>query len=306
MKRAIILVKRSKRTNKKHTTVIVPETKNITERTSISKVAMKYAAGGLCLLMLCGVGGVVHYRQVVSTANLEKAELEFLRKNNQSQLEEIEELSKVTVSLETDMERLNALDAEIRSIVKNEDQTATSRAGLIRPAIPGNRENGAQGDIEDINRRVNQLKFSMNLREESLTQLKDELLAKQARLAATPSIWPAAGTVTSRFGRRGGEYHPGIDIAGASGTPVVATADGIVVHSDWDDGGYGKLVQIAHGNGIETLYGHNSASVVSNGQTVKRGQLIAYSGSTGSSTGPHVHYEIRVNGTAVNPANFLK
>lgn len=300
------MVQRSKKTSKKDIKAILPEKNERTDRISMPKAAVKYTACGLCLLMLCSVGAFIHYRQVVTTATREKAELELSRKNNQSQLARIEELSKVTVSLETDMKRLNALDAEIRSIVKNEDQTATSRAGLVRPAIPANSQENAPVDIDDINRRVKQLKVTMNVREQSLTKLKEELIEKQARLAATPSIWPAAGTVTSRFGRRGGEFHPGIDIAGAAGTTVVATADGVVVHSEWDDGGYGKMVEINHGNGISTIYGHNSVIVVSNGQTVKRGQIVAYSGSTGYSTGPHVHYEIRVNGTAVDPTNFLK
>lgn len=131
-----------------------------------------------------------------------------------------------------------------------------------------------------------------------------------AALTATPSIWPARGTVTSSFGWRispfgdGNELHPGIDIAYTMGAPVVATADGEVSMSG-PAGGYGNLVQINHGNGISTLYGHNSQLAVKAGQTVKKGQVIAYAGSTGKSTGPHVHYEVRVNDTAVDPMKYL-
>lgn len=131
-----------------------------------------------------------------------------------------------------------------------------------------------------------------------------------AALTATPSIWPARGTVTSSFGWRvspfgdGNELHPGIDIAYTMGAPVVATADGEVIVSG-SAGGYGNLVQINHGNGISTLYGHNSQLAVKVGQTVKKGQVIAYAGSTGKSTGPHVHYEVRVNNTAVDPMKYL-
>ncbi|CUH94192.1 putative secreted protein [Propionispora sp. 2/2-37] len=129
-------------------------------------------------------------------------------------------------------------------------------------------------------------------------------------LATTPSLWPASGAVTSGFGQRnspwedGSELHPGIDIAAGIGTPVVATADGEVVKSGWS-GGYGNIVQIDHGNGIETIYGHNSKVAVIVGQKVKKGQIVSFAGSTGRSTGPHVHYEIRVNGTAVDPIKFL-
>lgn len=138
-----------------------------------------------------------------------------------------------------------------------------------------------------------------------------EKIAEQVKnLATTPSIWPTSGEVTSGFGWRnspwgdGSELHPGIDIANSMGTPIFATADGVVVQCGWS-GGYGNIVQIDHGNGIETIYGHNSRIVVNPGQSVKKGQVISYLGSTGRSTGPHVHYEVRVNGTAVDPIRFL-
>lgn len=122
-----------------------------------------------------------------------------------------------------------------------------------------------------------------------------------------PSIWPTTGEVTSPYGLRWGgtDFHPGIDIANDMGTPIVATADGVVEYAGWNSGGYGNMVDINHGNGIMTRYGHASQVVVSTGQQVKRGQLIAYMGSTGFSTGPHVHYEVHVNGNRVNPISYL-
>ncbi len=122
-----------------------------------------------------------------------------------------------------------------------------------------------------------------------------------------PSIWPTTGVVTSPYGLRWGgtDFHPGMDIANDMGTPIVATADGVVEYAGWNSGGYGNMVDINHGNGIMTRYGHASQVVVSAGQQVKRGQLIAYMGSTGFSTGPHVHYEVHVNGNRVNPISYL-
>ena len=122
-----------------------------------------------------------------------------------------------------------------------------------------------------------------------------------------PSIWPTTGVVTSPYGLRWGgtDFHPGIDIANDMGTPIVATADGIVEYAGWSAGGYGNMVDINHGNGLMTRYGHASQVVVTAGQHVKRGQLIAYMGSTGFSTGPHVHYEVQVNGQRVNPISYL-
>jgi murein DD-endopeptidase MepM/ murein hydrolase activator NlpD len=98
--------------------------------------------------------------------------------------------------------------------------------------------------------------------------------------------------------------HEGIDIAVPTGTPVVAAASGTVIVAGWL-GGYGNLVVVDHGNGIATAYGHNTSVTVGVGQAVAQGQLIAYAGSTGHSTGPHVHFEVRVNGAAVDPFGYL-
>ena len=107
------------------------------------------------------------------------------------------------------------------------------------------------------------------------------------------------------FGGYSGEFHPGIDIKGQIGDSILATADGIVQRSDWY-GGYGNAVIIDHGNGISTLFGHMSRVVVHDGQKIKTGDLIGFLGTTGRSTGPHVHYEIRRNGTDIDPNPFLR
>ncbi len=118
--------------------------------------------------------------------------------------------------------------------------------------------------------------------------------------------WPAQGIMTSGYGWRWGRMHHGIDIAGPIGTPIVAAADGVVITSEWHSGGYGNLVQIEHPDGSITLYAHNSENRVEVGQVVKQGELIALMGSTGYSTGPHLHFEIRLpeQGT-VNPMVYL-
>jgi murein DD-endopeptidase MepM/ murein hydrolase activator NlpD len=122
--------------------------------------------------------------------------------------------------------------------------------------------------------------------------------------SAAGFIWPVHGVLTSPFGWRWGRMHEGIDLAVPNGTPVVAAASGTVIVAGWM-GGYGNLVVIDHGNGIATAYGHNTSVAVSYGQSVAQGQLISYSGSTGHSTGPHVHFEVRVNGTPVDPLGYL-
>lgn len=116
--------------------------------------------------------------------------------------------------------------------------------------------------------------------------------------------WPARGTITSRYGRRWGELHTGLDIAVPRGTTVKAADSGVVSFAGWN-GGYGYCVIINHKNGYQTLYGHNSKLSVKVGQEVSKGQKIASSGSTGRSTGPHIHFEVRKNGVTQNPERYL-
>lgn len=118
-------------------------------------------------------------------------------------------------------------------------------------------------------------------------------------------VKPLSGTITSVFGQRDGTMHEGIDIAAPEGTYISAYMEGIVIFSGWYEG-YGNLVVIDHGQGIKTYYGHNSILLVNKGQNVKMGQYIARVGSTGDSTGPHCHFEIRINGTPVNPLDYLE
>ena len=130
---------------------------------------------------------------------------------------------------------------------------------------------------------------------------------------AVPSDKPVrTAEFTSGYGVRsdpfngGAARHQGIDLAGPQGTPIYATADGVVEEAGWNSGGYGNLVKLGHGKGIETRYGHMSAILVKAGQRVTRGQQIGRMGSTGRSTGSHLHYEVRIDGRAVNPIPFMK
>jgi murein DD-endopeptidase MepM/ murein hydrolase activator NlpD len=128
----------------------------------------------------------------------------------------------------------------------------------------------------------------------------------------TPTLWPVIGPITSSFGEREnpfddeeGEFHPGIDISGPLGTPIHATADGVVVAAQVVNG-YGREVTIDHGHGVETLYGHMSGFAVTPGQSVTRGEVIGYIGHSGRTTGNHVHYEVRIRNTPVNPHKYLR
>jgi murein DD-endopeptidase MepM/ murein hydrolase activator NlpD len=128
---------------------------------------------------------------------------------------------------------------------------------------------------------------------------------------SAPNLWPVEGQVTGSFGERidpfngEGAFHSGVDIGSSFGHPIVAPADGVVTMTD-TMGGYGKTIMISHGNGISTRYGHLSGFAVTTGQHVQRGEVIGYVGESGRSTGPHLHYEVRINDTPVNPYKYLR
>ena len=123
-------------------------------------------------------------------------------------------------------------------------------------------------------------------------------------VSASGLAWPVGGPVVSGFGMRSGRMHEGIDISVPSDTPVQAAAAGTVIYAGWL-GGYGNLVVVDHGNGLSTAYAHNTSFAAGVGEAVTQGQVIASSGSTGNSSGPHVHFEVRVNGSAVDPLGYL-
>ncbi len=145
---------------------------------------------------------------------------------------------------------------------------------------------------------------------EDLSRIEQELKTHIELQKILHAIAPASGVFTSGFGYRrdpvygGWRFHKGVDIAAPRGTPIVATADGVVARAGWNKG-YGLAVEIDHGNGISTYYAHCSKIVVSPGTKVHRGEVIAYMGSSGKATGPHVHYEVRVKGVARNPEKYI-
>ncbi len=178
--------------------------------------------------------------------------------------------------------------------------------------------NEAQGElaVESTNEyttlaiRIDRAVKQSHLREQSVIDLWENLSERQSLLNSTPSIRPTRGWLTSKFGYRISPFtgkpamHNGIDFAAAPGTPVFAPADGVVTYAAYDES-YGKLVTIDHGYGIMTRLGHNSQIYVQVGQKVSRWDVIAAVGSSGRSTGPHCHYEVRLNNVPINPMNYI-
>ena len=136
-------------------------------------------------------------------------------------------------------------------------------------------------------------------------------LTEWVKATSAPTLWPVMGPITGSFGERidpfngEGAFHSGVDISSHYGEQVIAPCDGVVTYAGYYNG-YGHMVQIDHGNGVSTRYGHLSGFAIADGQSVRRGEVIGYVGLTGRSTGPHLHYEVRIHDTPVNPHKYLR
>jgi len=170
---------------------------------------------------------------------------------------------------------------------------------------------GMSAQIPDLSVMLAKLEQRVDLRESQLSALENVILARELHQEIHPEGRPVAkGFISSYFGERADPFdgleafHKGVDFAGSVGSPVTAVAAGVVTWAG-EHAGYGKLVEINHGDGFTTRYGHNERTLVSVGQTVKRGESVALMGSTGRSTGPHVHFEVLRNGRQVDPLSFI-
>jgi murein DD-endopeptidase MepM/ murein hydrolase activator NlpD len=183
------------------------------------------------------------------------------------------------------------------------DRLAASREGLVATQVQREQDLAQLTEVER-----HQLEEMEELQKVSATLAAKIQTAQASAGTGGPSpaglVWPVLGPVTSPFGWRWGRMHEGIDIGAGSGTPIVAAASGTVIHAGWL-GGYGNLTVIDHGGGLATAYGHQSSLAAGNGTFVAQGQLIGYVGSTGHSTGPHLHFEVRVNGVPQDPLGYL-
>jgi murein DD-endopeptidase MepM/ murein hydrolase activator NlpD len=179
------------------------------------------------------------------------------------------------------------------------------------PATGGPESEGVGAQIPDLTNMLDSLERRVDLRDAQFAALENVILARKLKEEIHPDGRPVrAGFISSHFGERQDPFsghqafHKGIDFAGSRGEDVVAVAAGVVTWAG-ERSGYGSLVEVSHGNGYVTRYGHNQRTLVAVGQTVTRGQAVALMGSTGRSTGPHVHFEVLRNGRQVDPASFV-
>lgn len=245
---------------------------------------------------------------------LKTNELNRLREENAEQKIELQALASKMTDVEFQMAKLKQFDKKLRIITNMEVPGGSNQILGIGGPSPdedmtalGAARNGL---VKQMHSDLDQLKAETRTQEKSFTELHEYLFKQTSLFASTPAIWPARGWVTSTFGYRISPFtglrqmHEGLDIANAVGTPVFAPADGIVSKVDRDNG-VGKTISINHGYGIVTKYGHLSDMYVHVGKRVKRGEKIAAVGNTGRSTGPHLHYEVLVDGIHVNPEKYI-
>ncbi len=287
---------------KRFTILIIPEGSHQVRRFALRSAVLKWTLAVSVFLALGLTGLIIDY----VLTNLDRNELQRLQVENLSQREELHRLAVKLEDLRQELVVVAQNDAKVRVMAKLSAPKSDSMAGIGGPS----KGDPLGSEFNDIQQRIDEVRRQIDLRRESQEEIQGILNDQRSLLAAKPSGWPVKGWLTSSFGLRRDPFtgkrkmHEGLDVAARTGTPVYATADGIV-SSVRTEPGYGKVVTIDHGYGYRTVYGHNSKYNVKVGQRVRRGDLIAAVGNTGRSTGSHVHYEIRLNGVPVNPRKYL-
>lgn len=307
-----------------YTIFILPDPTSKPYSFSIRKKTCHYMAGFLSIAILVVAG---FFAQSLSFLG-DLTELNLLRNESKHHRVQIQSVIQTVDRLKQEMARLGELDQKLRIMTD-----LAPRKGGVNPLAQGGREEPLPASLEDapssgqepgqaqevaiphvaasVEKEVQFLRSQAQEEEKSFQELIETISDMKSRWASTPSIWPVQeGWVTSGFGKRVSPFtgdlmmHNGLDIAGQRGTPVIAPADGIVIRVGTDQD-LGRMIAIDHGYGKMTWYGHLEQQIVRIGQSVRRGETIGFVGSTGHSTGPHLHYEVRINNAPVNPVRYI-
>lgn len=306
--------KHSKHKKKEYFTVmILPGPNSKVRKFSISKTLLRNL--GIALLVATGVTTVMMGEYFHMQGQV--WELDTLRTQTVEQRQQIETFASNIVDMKGQMARLQEMSDKIKTLAKVGGRGKSEQ----RLGIGGTSEMSAL-NIDELGKKTHKelmdqmseeldgLKAAAAEQEAGMKKLTEFLERRNSVLSATPSIWPVRGFITSSFGYRKSpiygtrQFHEGLDIANNIGTPVHAPANGTVAEVGYQTG-YGRYIKIQHGYGMSTVYGHLSKANVKAGQRVSKGDTIGAVGNTGSSTGPHLHYEVRVNGVPRNPKGYL-
>jgi murein DD-endopeptidase MepM/ murein hydrolase activator NlpD len=287
--------------NEFYTLIVVPHAKARFRKLQVSVKFMKWAGGVSAALSLAVVGILVHYTRI----SVEIHELRSLRSENAELRAKTLEYEQNATKLQGKMVYLQSMVTKLGVMAGLEQSLPDARVGGVGgvPSAETVAPTLEVGALRAMDRDLNSLT-------DRSVKLEEFFKDQTVLLSSTPSIWPVRGYLSSGFGNRidpftrQRDFHPGIDISTPIGTKVQAPADGIVI-STGQQGGYGNALVIDHGYGVVTRYGHLDSFAVKPGQRVKRGDVIAFVGSTGRSTGPHLHYEVWVRDQAQNPIHFI-
>ncbi|MDD4320427.1 MAG: M23 family metallopeptidase [Acidaminococcaceae bacterium] len=273
----------------------------------------KKAVVALGLVAAIFVGAVAVGADLIYEAYGEKSELNVYRAQYAQYTERLQKLTDDSARMQKELAQVALLEAAVRKTL-DKDGVAVSRGNIDRKSqeldLLGTGGGESAVDKLDILAVQNEMMDKrIAYKRENLSNMLNQLSNNDVGAFK----WPTEGGEISSFygyrvdpfGGKSGDFHPGIDIAAAYGTPIVAASAGKVEMAQWN-GGYGRYVKLDNGNGYETAYGHMSAIAVSVGQEVRRGEVIGFVGSSGVSTGPHVHFEILEDGKTVNPLQFLQ
>ena len=307
--------KNTRKTKKKEyfTFMFLPGPNARVRTLTISKSVIKTVFVSLVGVLVLSLYLVYEYNDVKDKA----LELRATREELMQQRAQVQNFALNILDYKRQMFLLRDLDTKLRRAVSlGPRDKAQQVLGIGGPDELGLQNLATLGEkkqeeaLKEMSQELSQLRGAASKQEASLQMLIEYFEDKRSLFASTPALWPVRGWVTSPFGMRMSpfsgieKFHEGIDIAAQTGTPVTAPADGLVIKAGFGTG-YGNLVEISHGYGIKTAYAHNSRLNVKAGQRVRRGDIIAYVGDSGSSTGPHLHYEVRLNGLPVNPTKYM-
>ncbi|MBN1203668.1 MAG: M23 family metallopeptidase [Myxococcaceae bacterium] len=300
--------------NKTYTLMVVSDHNAPVKRYHIQKSFLVQLGVGVALLAGLALGATIHYFHVAQDA----AENRILREENLTLRGQLKSVRERIEHIGTTLDRVERFDQKLRAVTLLSDPQRNLAMGPTETE-PGTTAPATDTQFTQLHAseaptalmgRLDRLSAEATRQEQSLQELQAYFQDQKSLLASTPSLWPARGWVTSDFGQRLDPYtadrvtHAGLDIAAPHGKEVYAPSDGTVLFAGLE-GGYGNVIVIDHGYGIKTRYGHLSKMLVKAGDKVKRGARIAAVGNTGRSTGPHLHYEVRVNGIPQNPRKFI-
>ncbi len=298
-------------TTQLYTVIVVSDHSQAVRKFRLPRPWLRRAAWTGGAVTLVAAVTLAHYFSLLGSAS----ENRILKEENAQLRSQILLVQEKVAHISATLERVERFDAKLRTAVTQlQDPEKNLAVGPLDAPAPD--ASGVPGPAPaaqaaaPLPQKLDSLQAAASRQESSLTELQEYFEDQKAALASTPSIWPTHGWLTSEFGVRVDPYsaernmHRGVDIATPHGAPVVAPADGTVVFVGVE-GSYGKVLVIDHGYGVKTRYGHLSEIFVSPGERVKRGARIAAVGNTGRSTGPHLHYEVRVDGIPENPRRFF-